>query len=137
MEHSVLEGKWAQSRNQALIAFLLQLGVPEGNLAYCRVGMVTSSWEIPADPLRPISNATSFEMPQPPSEHSFLPYVVICVHVALWCSKHKLRDRVSVPPSNSCSEESEMQKVRFRITLASALLCAPCLSHSAWLPVGV
>lgn len=107
------------------MAPFLQRGVPEGNFAYCGVGLATSNWEIPADPLRPVSNATSFETPQPSSEHSFPPYVVICAHVALRRSKHKLRDRASVPPSNRRSEDLEMQKVRFRITRASALVSPP------------
>lgn len=58
-------------------------------------GMATSSWEIPADPFRPVSNDTYLEMPQPSSEHSFPPYVVICVHTVLRCSKHKLTESLN------------------------------------------
>lgn len=80
---SVLEGEWAQSRTQALIALLLQLGLPGGNLAHGGVGMATSSWEILPYSSHTISNATSLEKPQPPSEHSFPPYIVICVHTVV------------------------------------------------------
>lgn len=100
--------------------------------------MTTSSWENPVDPFRPVSNGTSLAMPQPSSEHSFPPYVVICVYTVLWCSKHKLRG-VSQPPSHSCNEESirERPKVCLSITLTSALVYVPCCSHNAWLLVGI
>lgn len=97
-----------QSGNLALMGPLLQLGLPEGNLAHGGVGMATSSWEIPADPFRPVSNDTSLETSQTSSEHSFPPYVVICVRIILWGSKHKLRDRVSERPVHGRSEDSSM-----------------------------
>lgn len=82
---SGLEGEWVKSRKDslALIAPLLQLGVPEGTPARGGVGMVTRSWESLPYPSSPISNAT-FLKAQPPFEHSFPPYVVICVYTIVW-----------------------------------------------------
>lgn len=81
----------------ALTAPLLQLGLPEGNLAPGGMGMATNSWEIAAYPSNPVSNVTSLEKPQPSSEYSFPPYIVICAHTVMWWSNHKLGARVSIP----------------------------------------
>lgn len=84
MKLSVFEGEWAQSRTPALIVPLLQLGLPGGNIACGGVRMATSSWEMLPCPSRPVSNATSLEKPQPPSEHLFPSYIVICVRTVVW-----------------------------------------------------
>lgn len=81
---SGLEGEWVKSRTLALIAPLLQLGVPEGNPAHGGVGMATRNCEILPYPSSPISNATFLKEAQPPFEHSFPPYVVICVYTIVW-----------------------------------------------------
>lgn len=80
----------------ALTAPLLQLGLPEANLAPGGMGMATNSWEIPACPSNPVSNVTSLEKPQP-SEYSFPPYIVIRAHTVMWWSNHKLGARVPIP----------------------------------------
>lgn len=124
---SVLKGEWAQSRSLALIVPLLQLGLPGGSLACSGVGMATSSWESLPCPSRPVSNATSLEKPQPPSEHPFPSYVVICVHTVVWWSKTNaeleslyLLHRVAVRVPRVGIHK--MLKACFTIIVASALV---------------